>query len=179
MSEDDRTHWETKHAQAAGERARPLASLAWLPCAAQDGLALDLACGRGRHCRPLVDLGYRVVAVDIAANALRRLYGEYARTEVVAVQADLDTWPFAAAVFDLVLQTDFLDRRLFRSLKASVRSGGLALVDTFCGDWAGMGPRCGDYRLAPGELRAVFADWEIVRSEAYAPGREATLARKP
>jgi SAM-dependent methyltransferase len=179
MSEDDRTRWEAKHAQAAGERARPLASLAWPPRAALDGLALDLACGRGRHCRPLVELGYRVVAVDIAANALRRLYGEYTRAEVVAVQADLDAWPFAAAVFDLVLQTDFLDRRLFPALKASVRSGGLALVDTFCGDWTGVGPECSDYRLVPGELRAVFADWEVVRSEAYAPGREAMLARKP
>jgi hypothetical protein len=94
------------------------------------------------------------------------------------VQADLDRWPFAAEVFDLVLSTDFLDRRLFDALKASVRPGGYVLLDTFCGTGT-EGPQCADYRLRHGELARVFGDWAILRNDSCTPGRDAMLARKP
>jgi SAM-dependent methyltransferase len=122
------------------------------------------------------------VAVDIAATALRQLVSRLPAPtktgDVMPVRADLDSWPFAPGVFDLVLSTDFLDRRLFGAIKAALRMGGYALIDTFCGEDCATGPLCGDYRLGDGELRRLFADWTIVRSESPALGRDAILARK-
>jgi SAM-dependent methyltransferase len=180
MSDADRTRWEAKHEQTSLP-SLPLASIAWIGLSPAAGLALDLACGKGRHCGPLLERGYRVVAADVAGSALRtlaRFHAALREGRMMAVQTDLDHWAFRPEVFDLVVQTDFLDRRLFGSIKASLRPGGRVLVDTFCGEADGHGPSCRDYRLAPGELARVFADWEIVRS-ATVPGRDALLARKP
>jgi SAM-dependent methyltransferase len=182
MSERDRTRWEAKYRDGAGAApALALASLAWVPPAPPRGLALDVACGRGRHCGPLLARGYRVVAIDIALTALRTAAELAAsRKTLMPVQADLDTWPFAPAVFDLVLQCDFLDRRLFPKMKDVVRPGGHVLIDTFCGPpLDGCGPSCGDYRLAPGELAREFASWKILRRGECEDGRDAILAQKP
>ncbi len=182
MSREDRQRWEDKHRGASpGE---PLASMAWLPVAASDGaIALDLACGHGRHLPPLCSAGYRVVAVDIALTALAEVARRHRAAQVWPLQADLDDWPFAAAAFDLIVQCDFLDRRLFSQLRASLRGGGYLLVDTFCQSSAAQqtGPRNSAFRLAPGELEERFADWEIVEASAdgHQAGRTAMLLRKP
>jgi SAM-dependent methyltransferase len=122
------------------------------------------------------------VAVDIAATALRQLTSRLPertkRGDIMPVQADLDSWPFAPDTFDLVVSADFLDRRLFDSIKAVLRPGGHVLLDTFCGEGCAAGPRCRDYRLGVGELVRVFADWTIIRNECLSPGRDAILARK-
>jgi SAM-dependent methyltransferase len=158
--------------------------LAWLDRAEGGGLALDLACGRGRHCEALLGLGYRVVAVDIAAAALRELRRIHHRStaSIMAVQADLDAWPFPSGVFDLILQCDFLDRRLFGPIKDTVRAGGHVLVDTFRASDMNdtSGPRNRDYLLQDGELLDSFDGWEILRhATSERPMREAVLVRKP
>ena len=182
MSEHDRLRWEAKYREAAGAKHAPArASLAWIPPASAGALALDVACGRGRHFGPLLGRGYRVVGVDIAAGALQASAASGApRGRVMLLQADLDSWPFARDVFDLVVQCDFLDRRLFGHLKASVRPGGHVLIDTFCGPASlEHGPSCRDYRLEPGELAHEFSTWEILRAGDCDDERDAIFARKP
>jgi len=184
MSESDRIRWEKKHANAG---ARPLgeaeATLEWAPFPSGPARALDLACGRGRNCGALLRRGYKVIAVDVAGTALRELRQRYrdARGQLFPVQADLDFWPFAPDSFDLILQCDFLDRRLFPEMKASTRRGGYVLIDTFgLEDTAETGPRNLSFRLEPDELGRIFWDWEIVRRESRrSPVRESILARRP
>jgi tellurite methyltransferase len=187
MTDHDRARWEEKHERSVGSPLGASApAIGWLPRAgpAPGGLALDLASGRGRNCRALVDRGYRVIAADISHNALldlRAMHGDLEDT-ITCVETDFDDWPFASEIFDLVVQCDFLDRRLFPSIKRSVKSGGLVLVDTFCGPVARgvSGPHRQDYRLNAGELPNTFRGWHIehhITREATA--REALLARKP
>lgn len=183
MTIQDRTRWEPRHeAQKAGE---PRASVTRLAPAPAGALALDLACGQGRNTRALLAAGYRVVALDISLNALRHLRsleaGGAART--LCVQADVDCWPLRPAAFDLVVLSDFLDRRLYSTLRAALRPGGQMLIDTFVdlGHPNAEGPSNPDHVLRPRELSRVFRDFEILEdSQQDGPTARALFrARKP
>lgn len=186
MSRADRQRWEARYEKvgSVGDEA-PSTNIAWLdPVADTTLVALDLACGGGRNTRELGRLGYHVVGVDISRSALKAT----ARNAPVGrspylVQADMDAWPFAPDSFDVIVQIDFLDRCLVADLRASVKPGGFALVDTFAGP-AGPddpGPRRAEYRVEYGELRRRFADWDIVHCVETPPprGRSAVLVRRP
>jgi tellurite methyltransferase len=184
MSRSDRERWDEKHADSASsERAPPSERLAWLPRAGHDpdrGIALDFACGRGRNTNALLDLGYRVVAADISRYALR--LARCPHPSLCLVQVDADTWPFAPTSFDVVVQVDFLDRRAMPSLLASVKPGGLYLLDTFAGapEIDHVGPRSREFRLRYGELEEIFEGWDLMQLAERPPpaGRAALLARR-
>jgi SAM-dependent methyltransferase len=178
MSQRDRERWEAKYEKPQSLGA-PQPSLAWIARVTGNARALDIACGRGRHSLALTDLGYRVVAVDIARGALQRLAAT-GPPAIVPVQADLDDWPFAPACFDLIVQVDFLDRSLFAPMRKSLRPGGLLLIDTFKQTAPApdrFGPGNPAFRLEPGELERTFGDWEILKqSEQNADAEHASRA---
>jgi len=184
MSRSDRERWDEKHAASrSSERAPPAASLGWLPRAANGpvrAIALDFACGRGRNTDVLLELGYRVVAADVSRTALSlmRSLGE----SLSRVQVDADSCPFARASFDVVVQVDFLERHALPSLLASVKPRGLFLLDTFAGDpeTDHAGPRSAAFRLRYGELKTIFAGWDLLQLVERPPpaGRAAVLARR-
>lgn len=184
MSRTDRERWNTRYTTVEACLAPPSPTLRWLPSAAGgSSIALDVACGIGRHSRALLDAGYRVVAADISHVALamaRRLLGGAKMPALV--QFDVEAWPFAEARFDVIVQIDFLDRDALVHLRRAVKPGGLLLIDTFAGEalLGRPGPRRTEWRLAHGELAARFADWEVLRIDD-APGQEraAILARRP
>jgi SAM-dependent methyltransferase len=184
MSQADRDRWDARHAAADGPPTRVAASMAWLPPARERrSVALDLACGTGRNTRALVEGGYRVVAADVSRIALRTLRRSGIDGSASAlVQIDVDTWPFASASFDVIVQVDFLDRGRLAMIRDTVKPGGLLLIETFAGDAlpGHPGPRRNAWRLAHGELSSSFADWNILRI-ADEPGRDraAILARRP
>jgi SAM-dependent methyltransferase len=137
------------------------------------GRALDLACGLGRHTRYLAERGWRVTAVDSSAVALRVLR-EQALPNVEVVQADLEQheYQIAREGFDLILDCLYLQRSLFPAIRAGVRRDGL-----FAGVFAtaGMNPA---FLVAPGEIRSVFEDWELL---LYTESEQRTsiIARRP
>jgi len=182
MSLEDRHHWQQRHRDPS--TLNPRASVLGLPPASSPrATALDLACGQGRHSAVLAAKGYRVVAMDVSRNALRRvLHSARDRTGLLAVEADADDWPFASAAFDLVVQVDYLDRRLFPALRRSLQPGGLLLVDTFLdrGHRNATGPSRPAFLLTPGELPTAFADFEILRyrEQGSDTARAELLARK-
>lgn len=185
MSLADRERWDEKHAREEEPSREPAASLSWIPAAPREGaLALDLACGSGRHVAVLVERGYRVIATDVSLVPLRRIRrAPPSPASVVTVQADVDAWVFAENAFDLLIQVNFLDRPALAAIKRSVRPGGCILIDTFCGSAtrAVPGPTNPRYRLAFGELATAFRTWTILRlAETRGPdSRAAILARRP
>jgi len=137
-----------------------------------DALALDLACGQGRHSRELARLGYEVIAMDVSLYALehvRRDSDGQSRSRVHPVQADVDAWPFAPQAFDLVVQVDFLDRSIFALLVTSLRPGGLLVVDTFldAGHPNADGPSRPEFVLARNELPRSLPGLDVVRYEEH------------
>jgi SAM-dependent methyltransferase len=152
----------------------------------EPGLALDLACGAGRHALFLAERGWRVEALDASRVGLSLLEGEARRRGVSHLIrtriADLESPTFELeGEYDLVCDFYFLHRPLFAQVRQAVRPGGLfaAALHLRRGD-------TGRFLLEPGELRAAFHGWEILvdREGASAqPGhRHAVaelIARKP
>jgi len=146
--------------------------------------ALDVAMGTGRHTVVLAEFGFRVFGVDRdyerVRQARRRLEEPYRPAFWVS---DLESCPVPEGRFDVVLCTRYLQRTLWPRLERAVAPGGFVLYETFTleqrrYDW---GPRSAEHLLRPGELRKVFADWEVwAYEERTAPAAEAgLLARRP
>ena len=149
------------------------------------GIALDLACGRGRNSLWLAARGYEVFAVDSSLTALQLLKEANAdQAAIHPIHFDLSSQlPAEPHQVDLVLCSYFLDRALFDQIKSRVEAGGLFIGRSFC--QLGVMTPPADIIFNPGELAVLFADWEILR---YEEGRESAkrggtlagiVARKP
>ncbi len=94
------------------------------------GAVLDLACGGGRHARYLAGLGYRVEAVDRAAESIAALQ------DIPGIQArcaDLENgpWPYIGRQFAGIVVTNYLWRPLLPLLLRSLELGGVLIYETF------------------------------------------------
>jgi tellurite methyltransferase len=125
------------------------------------GSVLDLACGPGRNALYLADRGWRVTAVDGSPVAIELLRGR--NPSIDAQIADLETGEFeiAPGAFDLVLSCYYLQRSLIPAMQSALRPGGLLIMIVRLAD-AGQ-PQGTDTRTYPGELRAFFDGWRVLR----------------
>ncbi len=114
-------------------------------------LALDLACGNGRHSKILANLGFEVDAVDISSVALQSIANI---PRITPILADLDNFCLKANRYDLILDSFFLDRSLFDAIIASLKNGAIVLFETFI-DLDSHSPS-NDRALYNGELEAIF-----------------------
>jgi SAM-dependent methyltransferase len=189
MADSDRERWDQRYRAGAYD----LDPTAWLverqslllprrPAAR----ALDLACGAGRNALYLAGLGYKVDAWDISEVALDLLRAEVERRRatgqslaIAPVRLDLETASLPESAYDLVLTVHFLERSLFASMAAALRSGGLLVVRTLMRR-AVPDDRNPAYLLEPTELRAAFPRLEIVEYQEDPIGGWAGLvARRP
>jgi len=123
------------------------------------GRALDLACGLGGNALLLAAAGLETHAWDFSSQAIGRLTAHTAGLPLYPAVRDVIAMPPAAASFDVIVVSRFLERTLCPSLAAALRPGGLLFYQTFVGDSAGRGgPKRQDYRLAENELLRLFAD---------------------
>lgn len=123
------------------------------------GPALDLACGNGRACAWLAQLGYRTTGLDHQPEALdlgRQLAASVGVSCTFAT-ADLRR-PEAvpAGPWGLVLVHRFLERDLLARVPALLVPGGVACVRTFRDPPGYDGHPQPRHRLARGELLAAF-----------------------
>ena len=152
--------------------------------------ALDVATGFGRNALQLARAGYQVDAVDISPTALREAARRARREGLRGIRwivADLDRWRPPRGQYDAVVNSFFLDRRLFPALRAAVRPGGILIFETHLTTReTDGGPPGRRRRLRPGELRRVLADWDVLyakdgrcrdRGRTLALGR--IVARRP
>ena len=152
--------------------------------AARHGPILDLACGRGRHARPLVAEGLPVVALDRRGEALRELVAAAGRGPLHALQADLEQGhaiPLADGSCGGVLVFRYLWRPLAAEIQRVLRPAGLLLYETFTLHQRelGHGPRNTAFLLQEGELPRLFPDLRVEACwEGVTPGaRPEALAR--
>ena len=139
------------------------------------GQALDVGAGMGRNAVHLAALGWTVTAIDLSAEGLAVLKADSAKAglNVQTVKTSYADYDFGRERWDLmalilswapVEEPAFLDR-----LKRSIRPGGYVVFEHVLQRADDPFPP-GVHALAPGELRALFGDFEIV---TY---READLA---
>ena len=124
---------------------------------AAPGHVLDVACGRGRHTRYLLSLGYRVTALDRDTGALSDLAG---RPNLRIMENDLEDgspWPVAGEVFEGIVVSNYLYRPLYDALVNALATGGLLIYQTFSDGNAAYGkPRNPNFLLRENELLDVF-----------------------
>ncbi len=182
MTHAGRESWETRLRGTAPGTPEP-SLLEMMPLMAR-GLVLDIAAGGGRHAIALARAGFRVVAIDYAATAMRQVHDIAAAEHfpIMPVVADLDDGlPFVLGCFDAVVNANFLDRNLIAPLKNSLRIGGTLLFDTFLVDQAVTGhPRDPRFLLRHYELREMLSDMEVLRYRegltVYSPEKSAWRA---
>lgn len=127
----------------------------WAAQISTHALALDIACGAGRHSKLLLSRGLRVVAVDINIDGMKLLAG---RRDLELIQADLENgpWPFPERNFDAVVVTNYLYRPIFPHLLAALKPGGMLIYETFAAGNGEFGrPSNPNFLLQPGELLAM------------------------
>jgi len=126
------------------------------------GLALDVAMGLGGNAGFLLRRGFRVLGVDVSGVALRQAKARL--PALMAVQADLHAFPLPEATFDLILNFYYLQRDLWPAFRRALKPGGVLVFETLTQAnrtrWPDLNPA---HLLQPGELRAAFADWEVLR----------------
>jgi SAM-dependent methyltransferase len=129
----------------------------WCARLAPGSEVLDLACGSGRHSRPLAASGCRVDAVDVDPGCADHLAG----TPGVRFRPlDLENgpWPFEAQRYDAVVVANYLYRPGLPLLAQALRDGGILVYETFAVGNERFGrPRNPAFLLAPFELAACFA----------------------
>lgn len=134
----------------------PVEPSAWVrrfaPLIPVGGEVLDLACGQGRHTRLLVDLGYRVEAVDHKKDALAALEG---LPGVTTRAADLEggPWPYYGRGFDGIVVSNYLWRPLLPLLLNALEEEGVFIYETFMSGNELLGkPHNPEFLLRHGEL---------------------------
>ena len=133
------------------------------------GDSLDLACGSGRHAIWLAEQGFRTLAVDRDAAAIKSLSGEASRRglSIQAEVVDLENGqPYLEpGSFDLIVVVHYLQRPLFPSIVSALRSGGVLVYETFTRAQAARGkPTNPAFLLEPGELLDLVQPLEILAS---------------
>lgn len=125
--------------------------------------------GEGRNAVWLAESGCHVTAVDFAAQALARAEKLAAdrRVQITTIEADLSTWDWPAASFDLValvfVQVTADERaKIHAGAVRALAPGGLLVLEAFAqGERLSCGPPTDDARYSEATLRQDFAALDI------------------
>ncbi len=161
---DDRIRrWDERYARGEELHAfAPSPPLAEAVEGVAPGLALDLACGAGRHALFLAGRGWKVQALDGSRAGLDRLAEEALRRgtagiEARAVDLEADGFTLPLAAFDLVCDFYFLHRPLFAQIHRAVKPGGRFAAAIHVRTQPDEKNR---FLLEPGELRNLVLSWD-------------------
>ncbi|MDA7816655.1 methyltransferase domain-containing protein [Sulfurimonas sp.] len=128
------------------------------------GDALDVACGTGRNTHYLSDLGFNVDAIDISDYALDKVKNS---ATINKIDTDLDNYNITPNKYDLIVNINYLNRRLVSQMKDSLKEGGVIVFETFIvahGDF-NLPTTNLDYLLRKNELLHSFIGLDIIYYE--------------
>lgn len=161
-----RDKWDRKHAEsppAPPMPARVLAEYAHL--LPKEGVALDLACGRGGNALFLARRGLATHAWDISGIAIDELQ-RLALTENLEIQTsirDVSEHPPDPGSFDVICVSFYLERTITPQIIEALKPQGLLFYQTFIHEKAtDEGPSNPFYRLGPNELLELFAPLHVL-----------------
>jgi len=125
------------------------------------GSAIDVACGTGRNTHFLNSLGFKVDAVDLSDYALSQIKDT---PNISKIETDLDTYNLEKNRYDLIINFNYLNRRLMAQMSDALVDGGVLIFETFIvahekPENGSMNP---DYLLKDNELQDTFKDLNII-----------------
>ena len=163
MSSADANKWNERYrsgVEAAFEAPRDflLAQAQHLP---ERGLALDIAMGLGGNAGFLIGRGLQVIGVDVSEVGVRRARARW--PSLMGAVIDLRHYRWPPCSFDVILNFYYCQRDLWPLYRAMLKPGGVLIMETLTIETLRARPDYDpDYLLQPGELRAAFADWEML-----------------
>ncbi len=157
----DRVKWNEKYGRG-DYPARPSAIVRAFSRLIGPGRALDLAAGSGRNAVFLAGQGFVVDAVDISDAGLALFAGRH--PGIRSVCADLDTYELPSQRYDLIVNTLYLNRRLFPQISEGLKPGGLLIFESLLErpGQANEEGTCRDYLLRPNELLHAFLRLRVI-----------------
>ena len=129
------------------------------------GNALDLACGYGSNAICLAMNGLNVSAWDISKIALEKLSLQTKEFDFIinCEIRDVLQQPPEPDTFDIIVVSQFLDRKLIKHIRHAIKPKGLIFYQTFIKDRIiKSGPENPDYQLNENELLDFFEDWKLI-----------------
>ncbi len=119
---DAPSDWLQEHEQLLREQPR--------------GRALDIACGNGRNARYLARLGFEVDAIDISEVAIAWLQEKVTENGLAVYPrvADLTQIELPAGHYQVIVNFNYLERRLFPAITRALADEGLLFFETFIRD---------------------------------------------
>lgn len=130
--------------------------------------ALDVACGSGRNSVFLAKQGFEVNAIDISEVALKALDKQDFKN-IITKQVDLEEFSFEENSYDLIIMTNFLDRKIIHKLKKALKKDGILFIETYMfHDENEKPPSNPDFLLNAGELKTFFDDkFEVLEYDEF------------
>ncbi len=187
---DERTAWDERYRNRPLRLTVPNAFLAEAyarlvePRFPDQGAALDLAGGAGRHAIWLAERGWQVTVLDISPEglALARKNAGARSARIEFLQEDLRQF-HARSQYDLVLVFYYLERAILAQLERSLRPGGLLLYKTYVRDDRDLTSKRANpaHLLEPGELLRAFPGLRVLHHREYTTRRAVAelVAQKP
>jgi len=182
MSDADKVKWNQKYKERINDVSlpQPTPLLKELTPLLKGKSVLEIACGLGGNSVYLSQLGFDVTSWDISDIAVRYLNDLSVKhnLSIKAEVKDLDTLHEVSDSFDLVVDTFYLNRSLFPQIKKLVNPKGLFFMQTFSVTDSEKNTHISEqYKLKPGELKEIFARWEILHFDDK-DGLQSILALK-
>ena len=149
------------------------------------GKVLDIARGEGRNGVFLATQGFQVTGIDIsqAGLAKARRLAEAHHVSIETRVVDLEGITLEQNTYDVIVMSYYMQRDLFPQIKAALKPGGMAVVETYNVGHLKYRPTfTRKYLLAPNELLHHFKDCTIIRYQAYDEAEESyssILVQKP
>jgi len=137
--------------------------------------ALDLAMGEGRNGVYLATQGFDVLGLDISPIGLNKAQqlAKHFNTTIQTRVVDLENYQLEKNSYDVIICTYYMQRDLFNQIKASLKPGGMVLIETFNSDYLKYSRFPKKYLLKHNELLEIFKDFKVIRYQMYDDGKEA------
>lgn len=123
---------------------------------AKGNKALDVACGSGRNSVFLANNNFLVTSIDISEVALEELNNKNNKN-ITTKLVDLDSFEFEKEEYDLIIMTNFLDRKIIPQLVNSLNQNGILFIETYMFHEENEKPPSNPaFLLSEGELKTLF-----------------------
>jgi SAM-dependent methyltransferase len=125
------------------------------------GLVLDMAMGLGSSACFLDEKGFRVIGMDISAEAVHQVKNHSPSS--IALIADSQYISFPPATFDAILNFYYLDRNLFGLYNRILKKSGFLFFETPAeGTDTNEDSFPPEYLLGRNELLQTYPTWDIL-----------------
>jgi len=146
------------------------------------GCALDIAAGNGRNSKFLIEAGFEVDAIDISGVGLEKI--ENRNKTIQIFHEDLDFFDLKPDQYDLIININYLQRRLFPQIIGALKTNGILIFQSFIEGKQRVsngGPIQKDHLLRKNELLHSFLSLQVIFYEEkktttqYGDEREAAV----